>query len=54
MEKPENVTENGEYIEPHSFEKDSEAVLFYSYLEQIEYIKYLESKITTHPREYNV
>lgn len=44
MEKPNNIIESGEYIEPHSFEKDSEAILFYSYLELVEYINYLEGK----------
>lgn len=43
MERPENVTENGKYTEPNSFEKDREAILFYSYLELIKYIEYLEA-----------
>lgn len=33
MEKPKNVIETGEYVEPHTFENESEAVLFFSYLE---------------------
>jgi hypothetical protein len=33
IKKPDNVIENGEYIEPNTFNNDSEAVLFYSYLE---------------------
>ena len=42
MEKPQDVTENGEYVEPNAFEIDREATLFYSYIEQIKYIEYLE------------
>ena len=42
MEKPQDVIENGKYVEPNAFEIDREAILFYSYLEQIEYIEYLE------------
>jgi len=44
MEKPKNVIESGEYIPPNCFEKDSEAILFYAYLDLIDYINYLESK----------
>ena len=32
MEKPQDVTENFDYIEPNAFEIDREAILFYSYL----------------------
>lgn len=44
MEKPKNVIETGEYIEPYTFENDREAILFFSYLELLDYIKFLESK----------
>ena len=42
--KPKNVIETGEYIEPNTFENESEAILFFSYLELLDYIKFLESK----------
>jgi hypothetical protein len=45
MKKPENVIETEEYVEPHCFENDQEAALFYSYLEQEKYIAHLESKV---------
>lgn len=45
MEKPINVIESGDYVEPHTFETDREAVLFYSYLEMVEYIQFLEGKL---------
>lgn len=44
MEKPKNVIETGEYVEPNTFENDSEAILFFSYLELLDYIKFLESE----------
>lgn len=43
--KPENVIESKKYIEPHTFESDREAVLFYSYIEAHEYIKNLHSEL---------
>lgn len=42
--KPKNVIETGEYIEPNTFENESESILFFSYLELLDYIKFLESK----------
>ena len=45
MKKPENVIETEEYVEPHCFENDQEASLFYSYLEQEKYIAHLESEV---------
>jgi hypothetical protein len=44
MEKPINVIDSGEYLEPHCFEKDREAILFHSYLDLWEYVEYLESE----------
>ena len=45
MKKPENVLETKDYIEPNNFESDQEAILFYSYVEQENYIKYLEQQL---------
>lgn len=45
MKKPENVIESMAYIEPHAFESDREATIFYSYFEQIAYIDYLEEQL---------
>ena len=45
MKRPTDIIESGEYQEPHSFENDREAVLFYSYIEQIDYIKHLEEEL---------
>lgn len=44
MERPRNILESKEYIEPHCFENDSEAVLFYAYIEQEKYIDFLIDK----------
>ena len=44
MEKPINIIESGEYVEPNTFENEREAILFFSYLELLDYIKFLESK----------
>jgi hypothetical protein len=44
MEKPTDVLETGEYIEPAQFESHQEGLLFYSYLEMLNYIEYLESQ----------
>lgn len=45
MEKPIDVIESGEYIEPNQFATDGEATLFYSYLELSKYIEVLEAAI---------
>ena len=42
VSKPINVIENGEYVEPFTFESDSESVLFSAYLKLLEYVEYLE------------
>lgn len=49
-EKPKNVIETGEYIEPNTFENESEAILFFSYLDLLDYIQFLESKITDYEK----
>lgn len=43
--KPENIIESKKYVEPHTFESDGEAVLFYSYIEAHEYIETLHSEL---------
>ena len=45
MTRPNDIIKNGEYIEPHTFESDSEANLFYSYLESRKYIDRLENTL---------
>lgn len=47
MLKPINVIDSGDYLEPHTFESDQEAKLFYSYIEQSKYIEYLEKLLST-------
>lgn len=44
VSKPINVIENGKYVEPFTFESDSESVLFFAYLKLLEYVEYLEKK----------
>jgi len=44
MEKPINVIESGEYIEPNTFENDAEAILFHAYLQLLDYVKFLENE----------
>jgi len=44
MKKPIDVIESGEYVEPNTFERDSEAILFYAYLELLKYVEFLEKK----------
>jgi hypothetical protein len=55
MKRPENIIESKEYIEPYCFENDQEAILFYAYLEQENYIDGLEKqfaiKDVSHQRE---
>jgi hypothetical protein len=45
MKRPENIIETKEYVEPYSFEKDREAVLFYAYVELQKYVDSLELKL---------
>ena len=45
MEKPQNIIETKEYVEPHTFENDSEAVLFYAYIELQKYVDSLEHQL---------
>ena len=45
MTRPDDIIENGEYTEPYTFESDSEALLFYSYLESRKYINRLEETL---------
>lgn len=42
MEKPIDIIESGEYVEPSTFENDAEAILFYAYLELLDYVEFLE------------
>lgn len=44
MEKPINVINSGEYIEPYTFENDSEAILFNAYINLLEYVEFLEKE----------
>ena len=44
MEIPIDIVESGEYIEPHTFESDREAKLFYAYLEDRKYIESVQNK----------
>lgn len=44
MEKPINVIESGEYVEPNTFESDTEAILFYAYIELLDYVNFLENE----------
>ena len=48
MEKPKCILETKEYLQPHTFESDREAVLFYAYLEQQKYIEYIEAQLNIH------
>lgn len=41
--KPVNVIDCGDYVQPHRFENDREATLFYSYVDQMRYITKLEA-----------
>jgi len=45
MEKPIDIVEERIYIEPNSFNNDSECELFYNYLESRKYIEWLESEL---------
>jgi hypothetical protein len=45
MKKPQNIIETKEYVEPHTFENDSEAVLFYAYIELQKYVDSLEQQL---------
>jgi hypothetical protein len=51
IEKPSNIIETNEYVERNSFESDAEAMLYYSYIEAHNYIKYLEEKVKPLPIE---
>lgn len=46
MERPKNIIETKEYTEPHTFESDKEATLFYAYIESEKYIDYLLESTT--------
>jgi len=43
MTRPKNIIDTGQYVEPNTFESDSEAALFYAYLELWNYVRELES-----------
>lgn len=45
MERPENIINPKDYDKPHSFEKDWDAEIFYSYIDAQKYIDYLECEI---------
>ncbi len=45
MKKPINIVETGDYVEPGCFDSERELLLFFSYIEAHEYIKYQPSMI---------
>lgn len=45
MERPQNIIETKEYVEPQCFENDAEAVLFYAYVELQAYVDSLENEL---------
>lgn len=49
MERPQNIIETKEYVEPHCFESDAEAVLFYAYVELQAYVDSLETELKKLP-----
>lgn len=47
MTTPKNIIKAGEYNEPHTFESDQEARLFYAYQEAMEYIEVMTNEKAT-------
>ena len=47
MNRPENIIESGDYIEPWTFKSSEEQTLFIAYQEQELYIDYLEGRLNT-------
>lgn len=45
MKRPENIIDPKDYDKPHTFEKDWDAEIYYSYIEAQEYIDYLENEV---------
>jgi hypothetical protein len=45
IEKPINIIDSGEYVEPYTFENDRESVLFDAYLNSMKYIEQQEKAI---------
>lgn len=45
QDRPLNVLETGDYVEPHYFDTDAEASLFSSYIQYVDYTEHLEAKI---------
>lgn len=43
MEKPIDVIESGEHVEPNIFENEAEAILFHAYLKLLDYVEFLET-----------
>ena len=45
MKRPENIINPKDYDKPIGFEKDSDAEIYYSYIDAQKYIDYLEKEV---------